>query len=324
LIAGCNYQSTDAYPQTTFALRSDFAVKIQQLFDTILWVAIAVFVVVEGALIWAAIRYRERPGSVPRRFHGHTLVEIAWTAVPAVALGIVLVPSTATIFDTQDEAKRPQDALQIRVIGHQFWWEFEYPTLGIVTANEVHMPVDKPATFEEQSADVIHSFWVPALGGKRDVTPGHVNYLWWTPNATGTFQGQCAELCGYSHANMRMRAFVRTQQEFDAWVRQQQAPAVTPPEGTQAARGAQVFQQRGCGACHTINGLQGAVGQVGPNLTHFASRETMAAGIMENTAANIRTWVSDPPRVKPGALMPPFDLGDEELDALVAYLQSLK
>lgn len=316
LASGCG-----AYPQNIFENKSDFAQDLDNLFSKILIAMAVVFFVVEGLLIWVVIRYRQRPGDrLPKQIHGNTTLEIMWTAAPAVVLAFVLLPTTDTIFRTQ--APVPPGTLQVNVIGHQFWWEFEYPDLGVITANEVSMPVGQRVVFNETSADVIHSFWVPALGGKRDVVPGRVNRLNWTPNAVGTFPGQCAELCGYSHAHMRLRAMVRSPQDFEAWVAQQKAPAVTPTEPL-AVQGAQVFQQRGCAGCHTISGTP-AQARVGPNLTHFGSRETVAAGIMDNTPENLRRWLADPPGVKPGALMPNLGLSPEDLDALVAYLQALK
>jgi cytochrome c oxidase subunit 2 len=228
-----------------------------------------------------------------------------------------------TIFTTQ--AAAPTNSLLIKVIGHQFWWEFQYPEFNLTTANEVHQPIGRTANFELTSADVIHSFWIPALGGKRDVVPGRTNYLWWTPdpNTSGVYLGQCAELCGYSHANMRMRGIVQTPEDFAAWVRQQQAPAATPPANTPAAQGAQLFTQKGCAGCHTINGTS-AAGKTAPDLTHFGSRLTVAAGIMDNNTANVKRWLADPPTVKPGSLMPNLGLNGAELDALAAYLEFLK
>ncbi len=314
--AGCN-----PYPQSTFELRSDLALEIQNLFNIILVAAAFVFVVVEGVLVVAAIRHRRRPtDSLPAQTHGSARLEIAWTAAPAVVLAVILVPTIQTIFKTQ--APAPADALQVRVIGHQWWWEFEYPDLGVRTANELYLPVGRPINVREESADVIHSFWVPALGGKRDVVPGKVNALWFTPNSTGTFPGQCAEFCGESHANMRLRAVVVTSEEFDAWVQRQRQPAATPAD-PQALAGAQLFQQRGCAGCHTITGTA-AQGRVGPDLTHVGSRTTIAAGLLENTPQNLSAWLRDPPGVKPGARMPNLNLSEEELGALVAYLQSLK
>jgi cytochrome c oxidase subunit 2 len=213
--------------------------------------------------------------------------------------------------------------LLVKVIGPQFWWEFEDPDQKVITANEMHLPVGRTANLELVSADVIHSFWVPALGGKRDAFPAHTNYIWMTPNAVGDYPGQCYQLCGYSHGNMRERAIIQTPAEFDSWVAAQILPALTPAAGTPAAEGAQTFVQKGCGACHTIQGTASA-GKVGPNLTHFGSRRTVAGSIFNNTTAELRRWLKDPPKEKPGSIMPNLNLNDHELDVLVAYLQSLK
>jgi cytochrome c oxidase subunit II len=180
----------------------------------------------------------------------------------------------------------------------------------------------KTANLILQSDDVIHSFWIPALGGKRDAFPAHTNYVWMTPNSLGEFPGQCYQLCGYSHGNMRERAIIQSPADFQTWLAAQQQPAATPAGGD-AAEGAQLVQTRGCAGCHTITGTA-AQGKVGPNLTHFGSRGTLAGSIFENTPENVRTWLKDPPAVKPGSIMPNLGLSDHELDVLVAYLQSLK
>jgi cytochrome c oxidase subunit 2 len=186
----------------------------------------------------------------------------------------------------------------------------------------LHLPVGQTVNLVLHSEDVIHSFWIPALGGKRDAFPGHTNYIWLTPNSVGEFPGQCYQLCGYSHGNMRERAIVESPADFQNWLNSQKAPAVTPTDPT-AAEGGQLFQTRGCAACHTIEGTP-AQGKIGPNLTHVASRGVIAGSILENNAQNLRTWLHDPPAVKPGSVMPNLNLNDHELDVLVAYLQSLK
>ncbi|MDQ3811682.1 MAG: cytochrome c oxidase subunit II [Chloroflexota bacterium] len=308
-------------PQTAFNPRSEYADEGLSLFQVTINLGVAVGVIVEVVLIWAAIRYRRRVADrLPPQIHGNTLVEVLWTTGPVLVVGWILFLTLPVIFSTQ--APAPNDAMLVKVIGHQFWWEFQYPDAGVVTANELHLPVGRTANLEMLSTDVIHSFWVPALGGKRDAFPGHTNYVWMTPNSVGEFPGQCYQLCGYSHGLMRERAIIQPQAEFDAWLTAQQQPAATPSEGP-AAEGAQTFIQKGCGGCHTIQGTA-AAGQVGPNLTHFASRRTIAAALYDNNAANLRRWLRDPPREKPGAIMPNLNLNDQELDALVAYLQSLQ
>jgi cytochrome c oxidase subunit II len=308
-------------PQTAFNPRSEYANEGLDLFVLIIWIGVIIGVIVEGVLIWAAIRYRRRPGDrLPPQIHGNTIVEVAWTTGPVIVVGYILFVTLPVIFTTQ--APAPSGSMDVEVIGHQFWWEFQYPEANIVTANELHLPVGRTANLILKSDDVIHSFWVPALGGKRDAFPAHTNYIWMTPNSTGEFPGQCYQLCGYSHGNMRERAIIQSPADFQAWLTAQQAPAVTPTDPT-AAEGAQLFQTRGCTACHTISGTP-AAGKVGPNLTHFASRGTMAGSILDNTPDNIRKWLKDPPAEKPGSIMPNLGLNDHELDVLVAYLQSLK
>jgi cytochrome c oxidase subunit II len=315
LLAGCTG------PQTTIAPESEFANDIQFLLKLTFWAAVGVFVIVEAVLVWVLIRYRRRRGdpAMPPQIHGNTPVEIIWTIIPAFLLAIVAAFTTPIIFST--EAAPPKNALQVRVIGHQWWWEFQYPTLGVTTANEVHMPVNQTVTFDLESADVMHSFWLPRLGGKRDVIPNHVNNLWWTPDEIGTTPGQCAQFCGTSHANMRMLAVVQSAADFNSWVAAQKAPPAEPSGGA-AADGKALFARSACIGCHTIEGV--SKGDVGPNLTHVGSRSIIASGILENTPENMARWIKDPPAEKPGSLMPNLHLSDSDVNALVAYLESLK
>ncbi len=319
LLAGCE----QIHPQTTLSPRSDVGWDIQNLFMFIVAAAAVVFVVVEGALIYVALRYRRRPGQEPGPpvgRHGSTRLEITWTALPVIILVVVAVPTVGTIFATA--APAPKDAVQMQVIGHQWWWEFRYPQLHIVTANELHLPVGRTANFALSSADVIHSFWVPKLAGKRDMFPNHVNNLWFTPSAVGDYPAQCAEFCGESHAYMQMRVVVDTPAGFDAWVRDQQARAMTVATGG-ARHGALVFSQSACASCHTIAGTP-AVGAVGPNLTHVASRSAIAGQLLANTPANLARWIFNSPSIKPGSHMPPQNLSKGDLADIVAYLRSLK
>jgi cytochrome c oxidase subunit 2 len=308
-------------PQTSFNPRSDYANEGLNLFVLVIWLGVIIGVLVEIALIAAAIRYRRRPGDrLPPQIHGSTVVEVLWTTGPVLVVGAILFFTVPVIFSTQ--APAPSGSMDVEVIGHQFWWEFRYPDANVITANELRLPVGRTVNLVLHSDDVIHSFWVPALGGKRDAFPGHTNYIWLTPNSVGEFPGQCYQLCGYSHGNMRERAIVQTPQDFQTWLASQQAPAVTPTDPT-AMEGGQLFQTRGCAACHTINGTP-AQGTIGPNLTHLASRGVIAGSILDNTAQDLRTWLHDPPAVKPGSIMPNLGLNDHELDVLVAYLQSLQ
>jgi cytochrome c oxidase subunit 2 len=307
-------------PQTAFNPRSDYANEGLNLFVLIIWMGVVIGVLVEAVLIWAAIHYRRRSGDrLPPQIHGNTIIEILWTTGPVIVVGYILFVTLPVIFSTQ--APAPPASMNVEVIGHQFWWEFQYPDANVVTANELHLPVGQTTNLVLHSDDVIHSFWIPALGGKRDAFPGHTNYIWMTPDSMGEFPGQCYQLCGYSHGNMRERAIIQSPADFQAWLASQQQPPVQPTDPT-AVEGGQLFQTRGCAACHTINGTP-AQGKIGPNLTHVASRGVIAGSIFENNTANLREWLKDPPAVKPGSIMPNLGLNDHELDVLVAYLQSL-
>ena len=309
------------YPQNAFNPHSEYANQGLDLFVLTIWLGVIIGGLVEIALVVIAIRYRRRAGDrLPPQIHGSTVVEVVWTTGPVIVVGAILFFTLPVIFSTQ--APAPQSAMNIDVIGHQFWWEFQYPDANVITANELHLPVGKTVNLVLRSDDVIHSFWIPALGGKRDAFPGHTNYIWLTPNSTGEFPGQCYQLCGYSHGNMREKAIIQSPSDFQAWLTSQQSPAVQPTDPT-AAEGGQLFQTRGCAACHTIEGTP-AAGKIGPNLTHVAGRGVIAGSVLHFTPEDLRTWLKDPPAVKPGSIMPNLGLNDHELDVLVAYLQSLK
>lgn len=317
LVAGCG----GPFPQSTLRPRSDVGIQIDDLFRSIFWWAVGVFVVVEGLLVYAVFRFRERPGDErPKPVHGNTRLEIAWTLAPAVILVLIAVPTIRTIFNVDDPPKGP--AMDISVTAHQWWWEFHYPDLGVVTANEIHVPVGKTVELKLQSADVIHSFWIPAMDGKRDVIPNHTNQLWFTADTTGIFPGQCAEFCGESHALMGMRLVAQSPEAFQAWVDSMKRPAVEPTSDL-AVAGKKVFMSNACIGCHTIDGTV-AQGKIGPNLTHVGSRRTIAAGVLKNTPEDIATWIADPQAVKPGALMPKLPLSGAQRKQLAAYLSSLK
>jgi len=318
--AACTSDTT-VNPQTAFNPRSEYAIEGLNLFVGIVIAGVVVGVLVEAVLIATAIRYRRRPGDrLPPQIHGNTIIEVLWTTGPVIVVGAILFYTLPVIFSSQ--APAPTGSLNIDVTGHQFWWEFGYPDSNVLTANELHLPVGQTANLILRSDDVIHSFWVPALGGKRDAFPGHTNYIWMTPDSVGEFPGQCYQLCGYSHGNMRERAIIQSPADFQTWLTSQQAPA-TPPTDPTAVEGGQLFQTRGCAACHTITGTP-ALGKIGPNLTHLASRSVIAGAVLENNAPSLREWLKDPPAVKPGSIMPNLGLNDHELDVLVAYLQSLK
>jgi cytochrome c oxidase subunit 2 len=323
LVAGCSPE----LPQTTLHPTTDFGASIDHLFRSILAWEIGIFVVVEALLIFAVLRFRKPKaapaGREPEQVHGHTGLEIAWTLVPAIILVFIGVPTIYTIFRTQ--AKPPADSMEVDVIGHQWWWEFRYPGQGVVTAYELHLPQGRPVHFVLTSADVIHSFWVPKLGGKRDVIPARTNHLWFTPDSTGAYPGQCAEFCGESHANMRLLAVIEPPDAFAAWVAAQKSPALAPPPGDSLAlAGADIFKQPQhlCITCHTVNGVSG--GLIGPNLSHVGSRHAIASGVLANSPEEIARWLSGPAAAKPGAQMPTLPLSPDEKRALAAYLTALR
>ena len=313
------------FPQNTLDPTTDFGHRTHGLFMGILWWEVGIFVLVEGALAVALLRFMRKgkpSGKEPDQLHGHTGVEVAWTLAPALILVFIGVPTVLTIFHTQ--APPPKNSLEVEVIGHQWWWEFRYPDYGIVTANEVHVQQGRPVHFTLHSADIIHSFWIPRLGGKRDVIPQRTNHLWFTPDSTGLYPGQCAEFCGTSHANMRLHAVVDSPVDFAAWASAQKDTLPIAPSDSLVLAGRDLFTNPGklCVTCHTIDGVSNGI--VGPNLTHVGSRHYIAAGLLPNTPGNIAKWISNPPAVKPGALMPVVGLTPEEAYALSAYLTSRK
>jgi len=231
------------------------------------------------------------------------------------------------ILDTQ-AAPKPSNALDVTVIGHQFWWEYRYPKLGVVTANELHIPVSDPAKPTRTyltllSADTDHSFWVPRLAGKTDLIPNRVNSMWIDPQQPGVYLGQCAQYCGTQHAKMLLRVYAQSPEDFTAWIKQQQMSATADLSGNAAAiEGQTVFMHSACINCHTIAGTV-ATGRFGPDLTHLASRDTIASGPVKNTPENLRQWIADPNSMKPGVLMPSMHLNDHDLDVITAYLATL-
>ena len=309
------------FPQSALDPASDFAWKLQDLFEGIFFWAVVVFVLVEGALIVAILRFRERPGSpAPKATHGNTILEISWTLAPALVLALIAIPTVKTIWDVDRPARG--ESLVVQAIGHQWWWEFRYPELGIVTANELHIPVGQQIDVRLTSADVIHSFWFPRLGGKRDVIPGHENQIWFTADSAGLYLGQCAEFCGLSHALMKMQLVAEDPADFEAWVELQRADAVVE-DSVQFADGSQAFLQGGCIACHAVRGTI-AQGVIGPDLTHVGGRRRIAAGILDNTPENLERWIRHSQELKPGSLMVVPELDDETVGRIVAYLQGLK
>lgn len=286
-----------------------------------------IFVVVGGLIVYAAVRFRERPDddvSEPPQIFGSNQIELSWTIIPVLIVVVLFLATARMIFAIQD-AQKPPAALEVSAIGHQFWWEFRYPALHITTANELHIPVStdadpRPTFMKLTSADVIHSFWVPRLAGKVDLVPNRINELWMDPHTPGLYVGQCAQFCGVEHAKMLLRVYVDTPEQFAEWVKQEQQPGAQSPA---ALAGRREFESQACMNCHAIAGTP-AHGQFGPDLTHFASRKTLASGAADNTTENLERWIEDPDSIKPGCLMPPMHLTSDQVREITAYLNTLQ
>ena len=394
------------YPNSTFNHYTDINTATDALWDKLLFWGTVVFIIVEGILLYVVFRFRKRPGAPePKMVHGNTTLELTWTILPVFILIMIAIPTVKTIFKTQ--APAPAGSLEIAVVGHQWWWEFRYPQYGFSTANELYLPAGRPVNFTLTTVDVLHSFWVPQLGGKRDLITNRINHLWYTPNADlqdAVWNGFCTEYCGSSHANMRIHAYTVTPTEFESWAAGQKAPAVfsappaapasksggamlspgvlaeqtpaapvapsqaapgwffpaeklpeyakpkTPiPAGIEfddallargdAARGLALVNTKGaCLSCHMFTTAMFA-GQ-GPNLTHIATRHTIAGGIYPNDARHLARWIKNARRMKPGVIMIALGIAeidpitkttpimgkltDQEIADIVAYLQALK
>ena len=343
--------------QSTWEAFGPVAQKQLDLFNVILWVMVAVFILVEGVLVYAIVRYRRRPGDAkPPQIHGKTSLEIILTIIPTILVLALGIWSVFTLFELEEPPTDGPTPLQVTVTGHQWWFEFEYPDAGngkkIITANEMRIPVDRPIQITLESDDVIHSFWVPKLAGKLDMVPTHTNKMWFQADSDKlkedlpvTLYGQCAELCGLAHALMRFRVTVMEQADFDSWVVAYGAP---PAISDKAKQGKQLFAAN-CTLCHTIDGpddpalsasrLTGFLtgGDItpvpAPNLTDFRTRQTLAAGITDLTESNLRAWLHNPEDIKPGNYMSeravlyqngPANLTDDEIDSLIGYLLDLR
>jgi len=310
-----------------FAPESAPAHAISDLAGFVLVITGAIFVVVAGLLLYAVVRFRRRAhddGTEPAQVYGSGPIETAWTTVPFLIV-LVLSLSTARVIHEVQDARKPAGALDVQIIGRQWWWEIRYPKLGIVTANELHVPVSQggerlPTFLDLRAADVVHSFWVPRLAGKIDLVPNKVNSMWIEPERPGLFLGQCGTYCGTQHAKMLLRVYADTREDFDRWVAQQKQLAENNPA---AAAGRQVFERTACINCHAVNGTVGN-GRFGPDLTHLMSRDTLGSGALTNSPEGLRAWIASPDRFKPGVLMPAMNLNRADLDNLVAYLTTLK
>ncbi len=318
---------TDHPVPSIFEPHSTPAESIRHLSYFVLGITGLIFLVVFSLLSYAIVKFRNRVADSkrePAQVYGSTQIELAWTVIP-ILIVVVLFLATARVIHAIQDAPKPARRVEVTAIGHQFWWEFRYPGLGIVTANELHVPVSDPAqptpTFLKLlSADTDHSLWIPQLAGKTDLIPNRVNETWLDPQETGLFLGQCAQYCGTQHAKMLLRVYVDSPEDFNAWVRGQQQPSNYDEK---EAAGRRVFESTACLNCHAIAGTNGT-GRFGPDLTHLMSRRTIAAGAAENTPENLRLWIQNPDAIKTGSLMPAMKLSDTELDALVRYLETLR
>jgi cytochrome c oxidase subunit II len=290
-----------------------------------------IFLIVGSLLVYSAVKFRRRAdddGREPPQVYGSNQLELAWTVIP-VLIVVVLFLTTARVIHEVQDAPQPPGAIEVTVVGHQFWWEFRYPQYGFVATNELHVPVSDPKqptpTFLTLlSADTDHSFWVPRLAGKTDLIPNHPNSMWIDPHETGVYLGQCAQYCGTQHAKMLLRVYVESRADFDRWVQAQRQPVpANVSMDTSVAEGRRVFETTACINCHVVAGTV-AKGRFGPDLTHLMSRDTIASGAAPNTPENLRLWVEVPDAIKPGSLMPAMNLSREEFDRVTAYLLTLR
>jgi len=279
-----------------------------------------IFLLVTGLIVYSLMMYRWREGEKdPEQIAGQRTVEIVWTAVP---LGIVTLLFLLTVKTMGVSDPGPAPDPDLVVIGHQWWWEARYPKSGVVTANEIHIPTGKALSVRLDSADVLHEFWVAQLARKMTTVPGHPNNIWLEADAPGTYLGSCSEFCGTEHAWMRFTVVSQPPAEFAAWEKAQLQPSA-PPMTAQTQQGKQIFMQMSCVNCHDINGTV-AQAHVGPDLTHLAGRSQIGSGMLDNTPDNLRRWLRNPQLVKPGAEMPNFEFTEDQVNALTAYLETLR
>ncbi|MGH8928060.1 MAG: cytochrome c oxidase subunit II [Acidimicrobiia bacterium] len=324
-LGACSVIGIPDSPLNSLDPKGPFAERIDNMFWPVFWIATGVFAFVELAVLGAALIFRERKGheKEPRQIHGNTKLEILWTVIPAAILATIAVPTVRGVFELTECGA---GAYPVEIIGHQWWFEYRYPDAGIETANVLVIPAGREVCASMTSEDVIHNYWVPALNGKRYLVPGQTTLLRLQADDPGVYWGQCAEFCGLSHSLMRAQVRALTEAEFTQWITAQQQPAAPPAEGSPAASGLEVFLNRGCTQCHNIdpfNPLDQAAFN-GPNLTHFMDRGVIAGAYKEYTAENLKTWLANPPKEKPGSYMPDLGLTQQEIDDLVAFLETLR
>ena len=333
LLGACSLIEIEDASLTTFDPAGPFAERIDSLFWPVFWIAVGVFALVQGAILVAVFLFRDREGSKEaRQLHGSPKLEVLWTVIPALILAGVAVPTTAAVFDLTECGP---DAIEIQVIGHQWWFEYHYPDAGINTANVMVIPAGQEVCAKMTSDDVLHNFWVPALNGKRYLVPGQTTLLRLQSTEPGEFWGHCAEFCGLSHSLMRARVLALDPSDYEDWLVAQQQGAPVPAEGTQEWDGFQVFQNKACTQCHTVRFEDEDLSLIvaddafnGPELTHFASRGVFAGATLpeegESRDVALKRWLADPPNVKPGSFMPNLALTEQEIDDLIVWLESNK
>ena len=292
-----------------------------------LWVSVAVFTAVLAGLCIGLIRGIRNRSRSDRILPSEAALSRSVAVAVALTAGLLTILLALSVWTGRTiGALHADSAVTIAITGHQWWWEIQYedgvPSQRVVTANELHLPINRPVVLKVTSRDVIHSFWVPNLQGKRDLIPGYTTAVWVRADRPGVFRGQCAEFCGLQHAHMALEVVAESDHDFDGWLAAMRPPARDPPDALQR-RGRDVFMQARCPGCHTIRGTD-AAGQVAPDLTHLASRRTLGAGTLPNTSEHLARWIQDPQRVKPGNQMPPHPLEAGDLGALVAYLETLR
>lgn len=308
--AGCGLDG----PQSTLDPDGPVAGLQYDVFQVTLWVSLGIFMVVGSLMLYAIFRFRsteaKEAAGLPPQSHGNVALEVTLTLISILLVGIIAFPTVQGIFAMSTVPPSAQPPLEVQVTGHQWWWNFEYPVQPgfekpLVISNELAIPTGRPVKLHLETKDVIHSFWVPRLAGKLDLIPNQKNWMWLEADQTGRYFGQCAEFCGESHAFMKFRVFALEPKEFEAWVRHQSsdAEAKVAAEDAAAAKGQQLFQTRKCATCHTVRGTRASFGKAGPDLTHFASRDMLAAAWLDNTDANVREWLAHSWRIKPGNSM---------------------
>lgn len=329
LLVGCS----EAHPRDTLAPIADSGAISAWFYHMLLGLDAVVLLIVVVAMVLALLKFRRKAGDdvLPEQSFGNMKLEVAWTVLPTLIVVGITVPTLGGIFELAKKPDPNQKLIDVEVTGKQWWWDFDYKREGINTANELHVEVDTQVALHMTSADVIHSWWVPRVGGKRDATPGRTQPMYFKASVVGEFDGQCAELCGASHALMGTRIIVHPKDganSYAKWVEQVRKPARAPVTPQEEA-GLKVFMTKGCTACHSIQGVaEIAPGArtltAGPNLTHIGMRTGIAANTLPNTPANLARWIKDPQALKPGALMTNLHLNDQEAADVAAYLTSLK